>query len=1345
MGSLSKKITALALTLTLGSILFPGASSALTVEELQAQIAQLQAQLQQLLQQLAELQGGAPTGGIPGIPEGFSFEKNLYYGMSDPDVKYLQIVLNSDPDTQLATEGPGSPGNETQYFGPLTKAAVIKFQEKYADEVLAPWGLTEGTGFVGTTTRAKLNELITVTPPTPACSDYTTEEECTAAGCYWYEGACHSEPQEVVEGVLRVRLADDTPAAGIVPSDAMAEFAKFAFENTGTEAITIESLKFKRFGVGSPSDFDGVYLFQGDIRLTPGRTVSASTNYVEFNNIDVEVPGGETIYLSIWVDGDGASTEQHGFKLESADDITATADVEGDFPIEGNLMAFSNVDEGVLTINSDGTVSNPTIGETEAPVEKFSLTAANEDIDLYRIAFEQTGTADLDEITNWGIYYADEKIGTGTVSGDTITFVLDEPFEIEEGQTKIFEIKADIGAGVDPGDTIDLEIDEPIDVYGIGQSFGFGVAVTDNHNGDNVTVQGGTVTFTDQGPNAGDVKIDGNDVVFLRFTLSAGVDITVDDLDVVIDTNGGSQPNDLSDVRIRNAETGETLMGPKTPTSTTANGSEKLDFTSDFDVSAGETLTLEITADIDDGVQAGEDFRICLAMSAGTVCGAANCAGPVIKDAENNTITDIVPSTDITGEWMNAVSSYLTVALASSPTGSIHVQNSTDIPALGVIFGAGEASDIEVTDLTVKFTCANNTGATVEPEDVISAVYLEDEAGALIAGPEAVNSTSDSATFDGLNIEIGAGETEKVIVTVDIGPLSAAVACYADILGSAGTTTNVTAYDEDGSAVTVYDEDGSGTNGDWQTDTHLNDPGTLAADQDNADAEVELEFITAGRLLIEDYSPAVSESIIVGGSTDVLIDKISFTSEYEGMYVEKLTFTATNADSFDGVTIEYPDETGAIVSQSADFVEATSSVTFSGMTMYVPKDETVTLTIKADIKSVADPAVSSGDIIDVDWDHDGDIKVVSASGTVDENAADNSGLITDTAGTVSGFSADITSTDHYVYATKPTFALNSGSPSGSRTPSTTDTVLIFDITADANKAVKVRQGDQNEADSATNWGGADSDATITITADTSNYVESTGSVKFAPSGADTLTKIYFDAYADNGNAVVDLSGYTGVCFWIRTDDADGTTAGQLTFDMSEADQTLTTSSASDDLPALSGNSAWEFVCIDFGDATTTRDAVKSWGIKISGGIAADKSIWIDDVRFYKEKITVDFASDASLNTSGNATSATLLQGSTIVAQGYVNVSSTSAASVTFIPVGTYGTINIPAGETETFSVVINTTSIVNNQGTEDDLLTPSITYGTSSSAGDFYWYDGYTTVTWNDTPGLVLTGNTLVY
>jgi len=31
--------------------------------------------------------------------------------------------------------------------------------------------------------------------PPVKCEDYLTESECVAAGCYWYDDACHSKPE----------------------------------------------------------------------------------------------------------------------------------------------------------------------------------------------------------------------------------------------------------------------------------------------------------------------------------------------------------------------------------------------------------------------------------------------------------------------------------------------------------------------------------------------------------------------------------------------------------------------------------------------------------------------------------------------------------------------------------------------------------------------------------------------------------------------------------------------------------------------------------------------------------------------------------------------------------------------------------------------------------------------------------------------------------------------------------------------------------------------------------------------------------------------------------------------
>lgn len=89
------------------------------------------------------------------------FSRNLRLGDQGFDVVLLQKILNSDEATRLALTGPGAPGQESTFFGGRTRTAVIKFQEKYAAEILVPSGLVRGTGFVGAATQKKLGAIYT--------------------------------------------------------------------------------------------------------------------------------------------------------------------------------------------------------------------------------------------------------------------------------------------------------------------------------------------------------------------------------------------------------------------------------------------------------------------------------------------------------------------------------------------------------------------------------------------------------------------------------------------------------------------------------------------------------------------------------------------------------------------------------------------------------------------------------------------------------------------------------------------------------------------------------------------------------------------------------------------------------------------------------------------------------------------------------------------------------------------------------------------------------------------------------------------------------------------------------
>lgn len=118
------------------------------IKQLLAQIDYLQKEIARIQAQINAILGQKPISCQ-------QIQNNLSFGLQDnAEVRCLQEFLNSQG-TAIYPEA-----LVTGYFGPKTQAAVIRFQEKYIADILLPLGLSQGTGVVGPSTRAKINQLL---------------------------------------------------------------------------------------------------------------------------------------------------------------------------------------------------------------------------------------------------------------------------------------------------------------------------------------------------------------------------------------------------------------------------------------------------------------------------------------------------------------------------------------------------------------------------------------------------------------------------------------------------------------------------------------------------------------------------------------------------------------------------------------------------------------------------------------------------------------------------------------------------------------------------------------------------------------------------------------------------------------------------------------------------------------------------------------------------------------------------------------------------------------------------------------------------------------------------------
>ncbi len=149
------------LLLGVGALLLPLATQAaqLTSAQVNAIIGLLQsfgADAGVIANVQSALTGGTAAGG--GTQWCHTFDKNIGVGSRGIEVSALTQALSR-------SGGPQAYGNDERgsvddiFFNEGFASAVTGFQEKYKSEILTPNGLSHGTGYVGPSTRKKLNQL----------------------------------------------------------------------------------------------------------------------------------------------------------------------------------------------------------------------------------------------------------------------------------------------------------------------------------------------------------------------------------------------------------------------------------------------------------------------------------------------------------------------------------------------------------------------------------------------------------------------------------------------------------------------------------------------------------------------------------------------------------------------------------------------------------------------------------------------------------------------------------------------------------------------------------------------------------------------------------------------------------------------------------------------------------------------------------------------------------------------------------------------------------------------------------------------------------------------------------
>ncbi|MEK7546617.1 MAG: peptidoglycan-binding domain-containing protein [Patescibacteria group bacterium] len=752
--SISKKITSAALTLTTsvwmsGALFLVPVAQAQSATDLQTQIANLLAQIQQLQAQLSSTQGVSSTS--------YNFTRSLTVGSTGDDVKALQQWLNGQG-YAVSASGAGSPGNETKYFGPATRAAVAKWQ--------AANGVSPAVGYFGPITRAKVASMGGTGTTTGGTTGGGVTLPAPASG-------------------LKVALSANNPTPGsLIGGSARASVLAVSLTAGTASGVTVNELKFKKTGVVSDTNISGAYLVENGKVIAQYQ--SLSNGVLSFSSLGLNIGAGQTKELWLQIDVSSGATAGNtvSFQLASANDISSTdasgnsVTESGSFPVSGNtftMTTVSNPSIASITVASSSIGTSLTAGTQNNLVGAFTFTGANSKTYLKNIKFTVIGSANKSDIRNVKL------VVNGAQAGPTLASVASDgaayfdlsasPATVNTGSNNV-QVFADVMGS--PSFNFQFEVLNSYDVYALDSQYN--TAVTAGSNvGTQVSIRQGQITVSQATDTpTGNIAKGQNGVTlakyvfyaageavkvkFLSFTLAFGAGGTGNTLDAYIknvhldDDAGGQLGTTINSLTSTLSCTdGTESAATTTATKCFGNSSSPINYT----IPANTTRVLSLRGDI----QSGASFTT---VTASLVAGANN-------NLQGLTSSQTANSGSASGSALALASNAMTVAKNTALGAPTYAAQSNERKVGSYALTASSAEGVSVSNVTILV----NYGVSMQNLKVkVGATQFGTTQGTL--------SANGSFAFSGSPFTVPAGGTTYVDV-------------YADLLSTAsGTLTTAT-------------------------------------------------------------------------------------------------------------------------------------------------------------------------------------------------------------------------------------------------------------------------------------------------------------------------------------------------------------------------------------------------------------------------------------------------------------------------------------------------------------------------------------------------------------------------